>query len=46
MIFVNKNQLDNLKVGCFKPSNLVSACKVESILTQELEAEFKDLELT
>ncbi len=44
-MIVNKNQLNDLRVGCFKPSDLVSACKAKSDLTKELEVECKDLEL-
>jgi hypothetical protein len=39
MIFVNKNWLDNPRVRCFKPFDLVGACKVELDLINELEAE-------
>jgi hypothetical protein len=30
------------RVGCFKPFNLVSACKTKSNLLKELDVEFED----
>ncbi len=42
MIFGNNNQHDDPRVGCFKPFDLVGACKVELNLTKELEAKFEE----
>jgi hypothetical protein len=42
MIFVNKNWPIDPRVGCFKPFNLVGACKVKSDLTKELDAKFEE----
>lgn len=42
--FVNKNLPNNPRVGCFKPSDLVGACKVESNLIKELEEKFEGVD--
>jgi hypothetical protein len=39
MIFVNKP--NDLRVGCFKPFNLVGTCKTESDLTKDLDIKFE-----
>jgi hypothetical protein len=42
MIFVNKNWLVDPRVGCFQPSNFVSARKAKFALSQKFYAKFEN----
>jgi hypothetical protein len=42
--FVSEHRKQYKRVGCFKPSHLVGACKVESNLVEELEEKFEGVD--